>query len=354
MYYHNLAQNTLPSTWNLAPVTSLLQQLGIHSERDAAELERDLGVRFDDFTTDDCETWIRQTVYLQQFSRTRVVTLAADDADVSVRTARQWQTDNALGFNQRLEIAVLRYTDMLEVMLLQRAQAPDSPTSLLMMLARAQMPEKYGPARRGGPPRDNGACGHHCDHDSQPTATSQYDKDFLEDIRRDLQNLKQFAGLSEPDLTPVRPSPNPSPEEHETPTHSDLSPADPTSVGAGFKPAHDLSTGDEDSDLSPADPASVGAGFKPAHDPPAHSAASPPTPSPVVGEGWGEGPAPSTQNLDPNRSSTVQAPVGLGLKPAPTPHHPEPAARNLTRSQRRQLQRKQRKHENSRRVRAPT
>ncbi len=207
-------------------MTPLLQQLGIHSERDAAELERDLGVRFDEFTTDDCETWIRQTAYLQQFSRTRLITLAADDADVSVRTTRQWQTDNTLGFNQRLEIAVLRYTDMLEVMLLQRAQAPDSLPSLLMMFVRAQMPEKYGPARRGGPPRDNGSCDHHCGHDSQPTATSQYDKDFLEDIRRDPQNLKQFAGLSEPDLTSVRPGPNPSPGEHETPTHPDPSAGD--------------------------------------------------------------------------------------------------------------------------------
>ncbi|MXY96277.1 MAG: hypothetical protein F4Z29_00670, partial [Gemmatimonadetes bacterium] len=242
-------------------MTILFQQLGIHSERDAAELERDLGVRFDDFTTDDCETWIRQTVYLERFSRTRLVTLAANDADVSVRTARHWQADNTLGFNQRLEIAGLHYTDMLEFILLQRAQAPDSPTTLLMMLARAQMPEKYGPARRGGPPRDNRGCDHHCHRDSQPTATSQYDKDFLDDVRRDLQNLKQlFAGLSEPDLTPVQPGLNPSPEEHETPTHSALTPTNPASVGAGFKPAHDPTPSTE-------------------------------TPSPVLGEGWGEGPA---------------------------------------------------------------
>ena len=356
-------QHLAPSTQHLAPMTPLLQQLDIHSDHEAAELERDLGVRFDHFTTDDCETWIRQTVYLEQFSRTRVVSLAADDAGVSIRTARHWQADNTLGFNQRLEISVLRYTDVLEVMLLQRAQVPDSPPSLLMMLVRGQMPEKYGSARRGGPPRDNAGCDHHCGHDSQPTATSQYDKDFLKDIRRDLQNLKQFAGLSEPDLTPVQPSPNPSLGEHETPTHPDLSPADPPSTGAGFTPAHD---------------------------PPAHSAASPPTPSPVVGEslprtrygGWGEGPAPSIQNLDPDRSSTVQTSVGAGIKPAhdpsagdedsdltptggeiqrggssPTPRSPEPTARNLTRSQRRQLQRKQRKqrkHQNSRRARAPT
>ena len=331
-------------------MTSLIQQLGIHSERDAAELERDLGVRFDDFTTDDCETWIRQTVYLEQFSRTRLVTLAANDADVSVRTARHWQADNTLGFNQRLEIAVLHYTDMLEIMLLQRAQAPGSPTTLLMMLARAQMPEKYGPARRGGPPRDNRGCDHRCHRDSQPTATSQYDKEFLDDVRRDLQNLKQlFAGHSEPDFTPPNPDPNFLPTDHEP-------------VGAGFKPANDPSApsvassptpspvlgeslprtrfggwgeGQEasaqnlDPDLSPADPTSVGADFKPAHDPSAPSTASPPTPSPVLGEGWGEGESSSTRR-------------------------PESTAQNPTRSQRHQLQRKQRKHQSSRLARAPT
>ena len=280
-------------------MTTLLQQLGIHSERDAAELERDLGVRFDDFTTDDCETWIRQTVYLEQFSRTRLVTLAANDADVSVRTARHWQADNTLGFNQRLEIAVLHYTDMLEIMLLQRAQAPGSPTTLLMMLARAQMPEKYGPARRGGPPRDNRRCDHHCHQNSQPTATSQYDKDFLDDVRRDLQNLKQlFAGLSEPDLTPAQPGPNPSPEELETPTHPDLIPADPTSAGAGFKPAHD-----------PSGPSSV----------------SPPTPSPVLGEGWGEGHAPAAQ--EPNPFPTPPTPTET-TQTSKLPPRPRPPPRN--------------------------
>ena len=136
-------------------MTSLLE-LGITSQQQAAELERDLGVRFDDFTPEDCETWNLQTAYLDRFSRTRAVSLAADDASVSIRTARQWQAENALGFNNRLELAVLRYTDMLEVMLLQRTQEPDSPPSLLMMLLRAHMPEKYGSARRGGgAPRDD-------------------------------------------------------------------------------------------------------------------------------------------------------------------------------------------------------
>ena len=37
-----------------------LAELGIHSQRDAAEYERDLGVRFDDFTPEDANAWIRQ------------------------------------------------------------------------------------------------------------------------------------------------------------------------------------------------------------------------------------------------------------------------------------------------------
>ena len=231
MYYHTsyVILSTFfpaPSTYNPEPLTSF-QALGIRSDHEAAELERDLGVRFDDFTPEDCETWILQTVYLEQFSKTRVVSFAADDAGVTIRTARQWQADNILGFSQRLEIAVLRYTDVLEVMLFQRAQEPDSPPSLLMMLLRAHMPEKYGSARRSSTPRDDNACSH--DRDPHSTTTSQYDQELLEAIFQDLQNLKQFTGLTEPDPTPE---------------------------GAGFNPAHDLSPAGEEntahSHLSPA------------------------------------------------------------------------------------------------------
>ena len=174
-----------------------LQALGITSEQEAAELESDLGVRFNDFTPEDCETWVLQTVYLDQFSRTRAASLAADNAGVSIRTARQWHVENTLGFNNRLEIAVLRYTDVLEVMLFRRAQEPGSPPSLLMMLLRAHMPEKYGSARRSGAPRDDNPTDHHCDHDPQSNSTSQYDRELLEAIFQDLQNLKQFTGLPE-------------------------------------------------------------------------------------------------------------------------------------------------------------
>ena len=290
-----------------------LAAIGITSQQEADELERDLGVRFDDFTPEDCDTWILQTIYLDQFYRTRAVSVAADNTGVSIRTARQWQVENTLGFNNRLEIAVLRYTDVLEVMLLQRAQEPDSPPSLLMMLLRAHMPEKYGSARRSTIPRDGSPSNHHCDHDPQPNSTSQYDRELLEEIFRDLQNLKQFAGLTEPsDLSPAG---------GENPAYSNLSPAGGETQRGGAP--------------TPTDQPPAGPGFKPAHDPSTPSVASPPTPSPVLGEGWGEGPAPSTQNPDPNLSPAGEEnPAHSDLSPAgeetqrggiPTPTDQPPA-----------------------------
>ena len=232
-----------PSAWRPEPdpVTSL-QALGITSEQEAAELESDLGVRFNDFTPEDCETWVLQTVYLDQFSRTRAVSLAADNAGVSIRTTRQWQVENTLGFNNRLEIAVLRYTDVLEFMLFRRAQEPGSPPSLLMMLLRAHMPEKYGSARRSGAPRDDNPTDHHCDHDPQSNSTSQYDRELLEAIFQDLQNLKQFTGLSEPPVL----SPLPEGEGQSLPhtryggegedVRPNPTPKEPLSPGADAKP----------------------------------------------------------------------------------------------------------------------
>ena len=268
---------------------SSFQSLGIRSEHEAAELERDLSIRFSNFTPEDRETWILQSIYLETFSKTRVISFAADEAGISIATARQWQTDNTLGFNQRLEVAVLRYTDVLEVMLLQRAQQPDSPPSLLMMLLRAHMPEKYGSARRGSTPRDdNNACSH--DHDPQPPTTSQYDRELLEAIFQDLQNLKQFTGLSEPDSTPVG-----------APIH-DPAPSEQAPVGPDFNSAHDLSsTGEENTPHSNL--------------------------SPDGGEAQ-RGGAPADQS-----------PVVAGFKPTPTPQHPSPDNQNLTRRQRRELQR---------------
>ena len=280
-------------------MTTQLENLGISSPYEAAELELDLGVRFNDFTPQDADTWKRQTLYLHQFANTRTFTHAARAAGVSLRHARTWQTDNTLGFNHRLEIAVLEYTEEIEVILLEQVRQPKPSPALLAMLLRAHLPEKYGPVRRTGSPRNG-----QCDHDDDPKPeTSQEDRDSLEDIRQDIQDLKLFAGPTELD-------PN----------------------------------------LSPTDQPPVGADSKPAHDPSTHSAASSLTPSPVLGEslprtgygGWGEGETPITQH------------------PEPSNHHPAPTLnrRQLQRKQRKQIKRAPHpntgtKQPNSHRARAP-
>ncbi len=263
-----------------------LKNLAISSPHEAAELEQDLGIRFDDFTPEDSDTWNRQTLYLNQYARTRTFTHAARAAGVSIRTARTWQTENTLGFNHRLEIAVLEYTEEIEVLLIERVRKPDVPPSLLSMLLRAHLPEKYGPARRDGTPRDN-----YHDRDDDPD-TLQHDQDSLDDIRRDIHDLKQFAGLTEPDLAPI---------------------------GADSKPAPSAS--------------------------PATSAVNPSSPSvrpePV------EGPNPDSQTTHP------VIPAQAGIHPSPSVSS-APSAVNpptLNRRQRRQLQRKQRK--SHRKARAP-
>ena len=173
------------------------------------------------------------------------------------------------------------------------------------MLLRAHLPEKYGPARRGNTPRDS-----HSDPDDDPKPeTSQDDRESLDDIRQDLQQLKQFAGLTDPDTVPLSNTPNLSPAGEDT-SHPDLSPAGGEIQRAGSPAATtDRHTGEGSSPTS-------------SHP----SAPSTSSPSPVVGEGlprtrygdWGEG-------------------------DLPHPQHPEPNTRNLSRRQRRQLQRKQRK-----------
>ena len=192
-------------------MNSLLQELGIRSDHEAAELERDLGVRFIDFTPEDCDTWIRQSVYLNQYARTHVISFAADEAGVTITTALHWQTDNTLGFKARLEIAILRYTDVLEVLLLERARQPDSPPTFLTTLIRGQMPEKYGPARRSSAPRDN----NHCDHDqhTNPTVPDNH-SESLADLRRELEDLQRLTGVDQRDPTPQPDAPiSPPPEK---------------------------------------------------------------------------------------------------------------------------------------------
>ena len=331
---------------------TLLTDLGISSPNEAAELELDLGVRFNDFTPEDADTWNRQTLYLNQYARTRTFTHAARAAGVSLRHARTWQSENTLGFNHRLEIAVLEYTEEIEVILLEQVRQPKPSPALLAMLLRAHLPEKYGPARRDSAPRDN-----HHDHDDDPMPeTPKEDRESLEDIRRDLQNLKLFAGLTDPpnlsptDQAPIdadsNPAPVPSPTGRQTqtdgvPTPSDQAPIDadsnpahapsPAPVGAGFKPAPVPSpTGrqtQKDDVPTPSDQPPVGPESNPAHAPS----------STPVGAGLKLAPVPSPTGrqtqTDDIPSPTDQPPVGPESNPAPT----------LNRRQRRQLQRKQRK-----------
>ena len=307
-------------------MNSLLQELGIRSEHEAAELERDLGVRFIDFTPEDCDTWIRQSVYLNQYARTHVISFAADEAGVTITTALHWQTDNTLGFKARLEIAILRYTDVLEVLLLERARQPDSPPTFLTTLIRGQMPEKYGPARRSSAPRDN----NHCDHDqhTNPTVPDNH-SESLADLRRELEDLQRLTGVDQRDPTPQPDGSDLSPTGEDT-SHSDLSPT-------GGDTSH--------SDLSP-DGGEIQRG-----------GSSPPPDD--------HGPL---EDNDLDRSPFYQAPLGAGFKPSPVlspageethgdhaatiPQRPAPRTRNLNRRQRRQLQRET-KRQKSHRARAP-
>ena len=275
----------------------LHKTLGIPSQEEADELEQDLGIRFHDLTHDQRETWKQQTVYLGLYAQTRTFTHAARAAGVSIRKVRSWQAENTLGFNRRLEYAVLEYTEEIDLMLLRHARKPDCPPSLLMMFLRSQMPEKYGPARRESAP-PNG----HCDHHHDDPDTPQHDREPLDDIPQDLHNLKQFAGLTEPPVLSPLPFAGEGQGEGE-----DVRP-EPVE---GPKP--------DSQTTHPVIPANAGI------HPPSPSAPNPP-----------QNPAPSTQN--PSSSSTPSAPSAVN-----PPQHPAPNTQHLTRRQRRQLQRQQRK-----------
>ena len=236
----------------------------------------------------------------------------------------------------------------MEVLFLERTRQPDSPTSFMTTLLRAQMPDKYGPARRSTPSRDN-----HCDHDRgddqdsehTPAPSNNNNQPSLADIQRQLEQLQHLTDKAHPNLSPHggetqrggAPTPNDA---------SDLSPTDQTTRRGRFQtcpcslPNHGRDhtsrslphrrgtrrdtvsnipnvlspTGDETQrggaptpndapDLSPTDQAPVRAGFKPAL-----------VPSPTTEETQKEG----TPQL-----------------PAPTTQHPS----GLTRRQRRELQR---------------
>ncbi len=132
-----------------------LKELGIRSDYHAAELEDVLGIKFSNFNDSQLDIWQRQNIALNQFALTRSYTLSAQIAGVTVYTIRAWEQNNVLGYAQRKEIADLTFCDWLEGLLIERVQHPDAPPSLLAMLIRAHMPEKYGSARRNGAPSDD-------------------------------------------------------------------------------------------------------------------------------------------------------------------------------------------------------
>ena len=319
--------------------SKFLESLGIASAFDAIELERVLGISFKEFTPQHCDVWRNQTVYLYQYALTHAVSKAARMAGVTIYTAQRWQTDNILGFNRRMEVALLEFTDEVEVMLLEHVREPESSPMLLAMLLRAQMPEKYGPARRSSAPRN-----HDCDHDPQPT-TSHDDQTSLADLRRELEDLKRQTAVGErhptpqPDISNLSPTPDDYVlTEDAVPATNDLqsTPVDPTPVGAGFKPAHDLSPADGGPsypDLSPTERETSHPDLSPAD---------------------GETSLPDLSPADGETSLPDLSPAGGETQRGGTPQHPEPSTRNLSRRQRRELQRQaKRKHQKSRRARAP-
>ena len=273
----------------------LHKTLGIPSQEEADELEQDLGIRFHDLTHDQRETWKQQTVYLGLYAQTRTFTHAARAAGVSIRKVRSWQAENTLGFNRRIQYAVLEYTEEIDLMLLRHARKPDCPPSLLMMFLRSQMPEKYGPARRETAP-PNAPCDH---HDDPSENTPQHDQAPLDDIPQDIHDLKQFAALTEP---PV------------------LSPLPFAGEGQSLPRTR---YGGEGEDVRP----------EPVEGPNPDSQ----TTHPVIPAHAGIHPSPSA----PSAPSAVNPPTPSAVNPpAPSIQPPEPA---LNRRQRRQLQRQQRK-----------
>ena len=120
-----------------------LQSLGISSEFIAVETERALGLRFSEFTPEQCDTWRVQTLCLKQYALTPNYERAAQRAGVAVNTIEEWERDNVLGFVKRKEVAELEFTDSIQVLLQEMAGRPDSPPLLLSWVLNMHMPEKY-------------------------------------------------------------------------------------------------------------------------------------------------------------------------------------------------------------------
>ena len=160
-----------------------LDQLGIASQDEADELERALDIRFDQFTHTDRKDWVEQNAYLEAYAQTGVVSDAAAEAHVTIRTAQKWTYLDVLGFRNRLEIAELRFSDGIQLLALERAREPNAPASLIIALLRFHLPEKFA------------AAGHVCDTPDYPNPG-----DTLFQYRQDAQHQQDASHLSLEDI----------------------------------------------------------------------------------------------------------------------------------------------------------
>ena len=124
-----------------------LRSLGMNSEFIDAETERALGIRFCEFTPEQCDIWRVQTLCPKQYALTPDYERATQRAGVSVSTIEEWERHNVLGFVKRKEVAELEFSDAVQEILLDLTLKPDSPQTLLIALLRKQMPEEFGTVR---------------------------------------------------------------------------------------------------------------------------------------------------------------------------------------------------------------
>ncbi len=183
-----------------------LDQLGIVSQDEADELQRELDIRFDRFTYRDRKVWNWQNSYLDAYAHTRTVSDSADVAGVSVSTAQAWKYLDTLGFTRRLEIADLRFSDNLQVLALERAREPDAPASLLIALLRAHIPEKFS------------SNGHLCDTSKSDELLYYYRQDAQRELAAGHPTLRAIANGTY------------------QPSHSNLSPSAPSAVNRPTPP----------------------------------------------------------------------------------------------------------------------
>ncbi len=120
-----------------------LKVLGFNNEDDAEATEWALDIRFSDFTPEDRRTWRLQELCLKQYALTPDYERAARKAGVTVGDVKVWERHNVLGFVKRKEVAELRFTDTIKVVLLEMAKKPDAPPLLLSWLLHMHMPEKF-------------------------------------------------------------------------------------------------------------------------------------------------------------------------------------------------------------------